>query len=151
MYSNILDFNPLTLIPLGHQIMTETKQKKPRHSADKVFLKNLISFLEKEPLTKDQLAKKLGLDGGKKVTDTILLAAVRLAGNSDFLKNIKEKTGGRVRRNQPQYSAKKGLVIPAWQFDGKDVVDGQKYEMTFGSRKGIITLRPVDDGGAAGE
>lgn len=126
--------------------MTETKQKKPRRSTDKVFLKKLISFLEKEPLTKDQLAEKLDLDGGKKVTDTILLAAVRLAGNSNFLENIKEKTGGRVRRTIPQYSMKKGLVIPAWQFEGKDVVDGQKYEMTFGSRKGVITLRPVGDG-----
>lgn len=129
--------------------MTETKQKKPRLSANKVFLKKLISFLEKEQLTKDQLAKKLELDGGKKVTDTILLAAVRLAGNSDFLENIKEKTGGRVRRTQPQFSAKKGLIIPAWQFDGKDVLDGQKYDITFGLRKGIITLRPVDDGAVA--
>jgi hypothetical protein len=41
-------------------------------------------------------------------------------------------------------------VIPAWQFEGKDVADGQKYTMTFGSRKGVITLRPVD-GGAAKE
>lgn len=128
--------------------MTKTTQKKPRLSANKVFLKKLISFLEKEPLTKDQLAKKLDLDGGKKVTDTILLAAVRLAGKSDFLENIKEKSGGRVRRTQPQFSAKKGLVIPAWHFEGKDVVDGQKYEMTFGSRKGVITLRPVNSGGA---
>ena len=127
--------------------MTETTQKKPRLSADKVFLKKLISFLEKEPLTKDQLAEKLGLEGGKKVTDSILLSAVRLAGNSNFLENIKEKTGGRVRRNQPQFSMKKGLVIPAWQFEGKDVADGQKYDITFGTRKGVITLRPVDDGG----
>jgi len=128
--------------------MTETKQKKPRHSTNKAFLEKLLSFLEKEQLTKVQLAEKLGLEGGKKVTDSILLGAVRLAGNSDFLKNIKEKTGGRVKRTCPQYSAKKGLVIPAWQFEGKDVVDGQKYEMTFGSRKGVITLRPVDDGAA---
>ena len=127
--------------------MTETTQKKPRLSADKVFLKKLISFLEKEPLTKDQLAEKLGLEGGKKVTDSILLSAVRLAGNSNFLENIKEKIGGRVRRNQPQFSMKKGLVIPVWQFEGKDVVDGQKYDITFGTRKGVITLRPVDDGG----
>ena len=132
--------------------MTETKQKKTRHSTDKDFLKKLLTFLEKEQLTKDELAEKLELDGGgKRITDSILLAAVRLAGKSDFLENIKEKTGGRVRRNQPQYSAKKGLVIPAWQFEGKDVLDGQKYEMTFGSRKRIITLRPIDDGGAAEE
>jgi len=132
--------------------MTETKQKKPRHSTDKAFLKKLLTFLEKEQLTKDELAEKLELDGGgKRITDSILLGAVRLAGNSDFLKNIKEKTGGRVRRNQPQFSMKKGLVIPAWQFEGKDVADGQKYDITFGTRKGIITLRPIDDGGAAEE
>ncbi len=129
--------------------MTETKPKKPRYSANKDFLKKLISFLKKEPLTKDQLAEKLNLDGGgKRITDSILLGAVRLAGKSDFLKNIKEKPSGRVKRTQPQFSAKKGLVIPAWQFEGKDVLDGQKYEMTFGNRKGVITLRPIGDGAA---
>jgi hypothetical protein len=126
--------------------MTETKKKRQRLSTDKEFIEKLVSFLGKEQLTKDELAAKLGLDGGKRITDSILLGAVRLAGNSDFLQNIKEKTGGRAKRAYPQFSTKKGLVIPAWQFEGKDVADGQKYAMTFGSRKGIITLRPVDDG-----
>lgn len=130
--------------------MTEKNIKRQRLSKDKDFIKKLLSFLEKEQLTKDELAVKLGLDDGKKITDSILLGAVRLAGNSDFLLNIKEKTGGRAKRTQPQFSTKKGLVIPAWQFEGKDVADGQKYTMTFGSRKGVITLRPVD-GGAAKE
>jgi len=126
--------------------MTETKIKRPRLSTDKDFLEKLVSFLVKEQLTKDELAEKLGLDDGKKITDSILLGAVRHAGNSDFLKNLKEKTSGRAKKIHPQFSTKKGLVIPAWQFEGKDVADGQKYDMTFGSRKGVITLRPVDDG-----
>lgn len=126
--------------------MTETKIKRPRLSTDKDFLEKLVSFLVKEQLTKDELAEKLGLDDGKKITDSILLAAVRLEGNSDFLKNLKEKTSGRAKKTHPQFSTKKGLVIPAWQFEGKDVADGQKYDMTFGNRKGVITLRPVDDG-----
>jgi hypothetical protein len=126
--------------------MTETKKKRQRLSTDKEFIEKLVSFLGKEQLTKDELAAKLSLDGGKRITDSILLGAVRLAGNSDFLNNLKEKTSGRAKKIHPQFSTNKGLVIPSWQFEGKDVADGQKYDMTFGSRKGVITLRPVDDG-----
>jgi hypothetical protein len=123
---------------------TTPKQKKSRLSSDKEFLKKLVTMLEKEKLTKEQLAAKLELDGAKKVTDSILLAAVKFAGNSGFLSNIVEKTGGRERKG-PEYSSKRGLVVPAYMFDGKDVADGQKYEMNYGIRTGIITLKPLGD------
>jgi hypothetical protein len=122
--------------------MVTTKQKRSRLSSDKDFLNKLISILEKEKMTKEELAQKLGMDGAKKVTDSILLSAVKLAGNSVFLSNILEKVGGRVKSG-PQYSVKRGLVVPAYMFDGKDVSDGQKYEMNYGIRTGIITLKPI--------
>lgn len=121
---------------------TTPKQKRSRHSSDKDFLNKLVSILEKDRMTKEELAARLGLDSAKKVTDSILLSAVKLAGNSVFLSNIVEKVGGRAKSG-PQYSEKKGLVIPAYMFDGKDVSDGQKYTFNYGLRTGIITLKPI--------
>lgn len=121
------------------------KLKRQRLANDKVFLKKLISFLEKEIMTKEQLAEKLGLDNVKKISDSVLLAAIKLSGNSIFLDNLIEKTTrGRVKKGA-QYSQKKGLVVPSWMFEGMDVIDGQKFTMSYGKRKGIITLKPVDD------
>ena len=120
------------------------KQKKSRLSSDKEFLKKLVSLLEKDKLTKEQLAEKLGFEKGKKISDSILLSAVKFAGNSGFLSNIIEKKGGPARKG-PEYSAKNGLVIPAYMFEGKDVVEGQKYDMNYRIRTGIVTLKPVGD------
>ena len=121
---------------------TTPKQKRSRHSSDKDFLNKLVSILEKDRMTKEELAARLGLDSAKKVTDSILLSAVKLAGNSVFLSNIVEKVGGRAKSG-PHYSVKKGLVVPAYMFDGKDVSDGQKYTFNYGLRTGIITLKPI--------
>jgi hypothetical protein len=118
------------------------KEKRRRLANDSDFLKKLVSLLEKEKLSREQLAEKLAIDDAKKLTDSVLLKAVRLAGNSRILENLIEKTVVRTKKG-PQYSVKKGLVIPPWQFEGKGIADGQKYEMTFGSKKGIITLRPL--------
>ncbi len=115
--------------------------KRRRLSTDQDLLKKLLTLLEREKLSKEELAVHLGLDGPKQINDSLLLAAVKLAGNSIFLSNIIEKAGGRAKKG-PQYSEKKGLVIPAWMFEGKEVTEGQKYTMTFGSRKGFITLKP---------
>ena len=121
------------------------KMKRPRLANDKVFLKKLISILEKEIMTKEQLAEKLGIDNVKKISDSVLLAAIKLSGNSIFLDNLIEKTTrGRVKKG-PQYSQKKGLVVPSWMFEGVEVKDGQKFTMSYGKRKGIITLKPIDD------
>ena len=121
------------------------KLKRQRLTSDKVFLKKLISILEKEIMTKEQLAEKLGIDSVKKISDSVLLAAIKQSGNSIFLDNLSEKTpGGRVRKG-PHYSQKKGLVVPSWMFEGMDVVDGQKFTMSHGKRKGVITLTPVDE------
>ena len=119
-----------------------TKIKRRRLSNDQDLLKKLLTLLERDKFTKEELAAKLELDSPKQITDSLLLAAVKLAGNSSCLSNIIEKAGGRTKKG-PRYSEKKGLVIPAWMFEGKDVPDGQKYTMTFGSRKGIITLKPT--------
>lgn len=120
------------------------KMKRQRLANDKVFLKKLISILEKEIMTKEQLAEKLGIDNAKKISDSVLLAAIKLSGNSIFLDNLIEKTTrGRVKKG-PQYSQKKGLVVPSWMFEGMDVKDGQKFTMSYGKRKGIITLKPID-------
>lgn len=124
---------------------TTPKEKRQRLAGNSEFLQKLISVLENEKVSKEQLAEKLGLDNVKKITDGVLLNAVRLAGNSKFLANITEKASGRVKRTLPQYSIKKGLVVPGWQLEGRGIGDGQRYEMTFGSRKGIITLHPIDD------
>ncbi len=118
------------------------KIKRRKLSTDQDLLKKLLSLLEKDTFTKEELATKLELDSPKQITDSLLLAVVKLAGNSTFLSNIIEKAGKRAKKG-PQYSEKKGLVIPAWMFEGKDVTDGQKYTMTFGSRKGNITLKPT--------
>ncbi len=96
-------------------------------------------------MTKEHLAEKLGLDNVKKISDSVLLAAIKLSGNSIFLDNLIEKTTkGRVKKG-PQFSQKKGLVVPSWMFEGLDVIDGQKFTMSYGKRKGIITLKPIDD------
>lgn len=119
-----------------------TKIKRRRLSNDQDLLKKLLTLLERDKFTKEELTAKLELDSPKQINDSLLLAAVKLAGNSAFLSNIIEKAGGRAKKG-PQYSEKKGLVIPAWMFEGKDVAHGQKYTMTFGSRKGFITLKPT--------
>ncbi|MBB5348707.1 hypothetical protein JWG42_07630 [Desulfoprunum benzoelyticum] len=116
------------------------KQRRVRLGNDTEFLGKLIAILEKEKLTKEELAQRLGLDNAKKISDTVLLAAVKLAGDSAFLANLGGKTSGRTKKGA-QYAQKKGLVIPAWLFEGKNVADGQRFEVQFG-RKGIITLRP---------
>ena len=118
--------------------------KRARLTINHDLLKNLVSILEKERMTKEQLAEKLGLDSAKKISDSVLLAAVKYAGNSAFLANIDEKAGGRAKKG-PHYSAKKGLSIPAYLLDGKGIVDGQKYTMTFGIRTGIIKLTPAGE------
>jgi hypothetical protein len=117
------------------------KQRRQRLANNKEFLKNLVSVLRKECLTKDQLAEKLEISDAKKLTDSVFLAAVKLEGNSIFLDNLVEKTAGRAKKG-PQYSAKRGLVIPSWLFEGKNIADGQKYSMKYGSRTGIVTLTP---------
>lgn len=120
----------------------EPKVKRRRLSNDQEFLKKLLTLLEREKFTIEELAEKLGLDSPKQINDRLLLAAVKLCGNSGFLANIIEKKGGRVKKG-PQYSAKKGLIVPAWMFEGKEIIEGQKYSMTFSSRKGSITLKPT--------
>lgn len=124
------------------------KERRRRLANDSDFLKKLVSLLEKEKLSREQIAEKLAIEDVKKLTDSVLLGAVRLAGNSKILENIIEKTVVRTKKG-PQYSEKKGLTIPAWQFEGKGIADGQKYEMTYGSKKGIITLRPINNGEVA--
>ena len=124
------------------------KERRRRLANDSDFLKKLVSLLEKEKLSREQIAEKLAIEDVKKITDSVLLGAVRLAGNSKILENIIEKTVVRTKKG-PRYSEKKGLVIPAWQFEGKGIADGQKYEMTYGSKKGIITLRPINNGEVA--
>ncbi len=124
------------------------KERRRRLANDSDFLKKLVSLLEKEKLSREQIAEKLSIEDVKKLTDSVLLGAVRLAGNSKILENIIEKTVVRTKKG-PQYSEKKGLIIPAWQLEGKGIADGQKYEMTYGSKKGIVTLRPINNGEVA--
>ena len=121
-----------------------SKSKRRRLSTDQDLLKKLLTLLEREKFTKDELTAKLELDSPKQINDSLLLAAVKLAGNCAFLSNLIEKTAKRAKKG-PQYSKKKGLVVPAWMFEGKDVTHGQKYTMSFGSRKGFITLKPTID------
>ena len=117
------------------------KQTRVRLANDKELLKKLVSLLEKEKLTKEELAAKLNLDT-KKLNDSVILAAVKHARDSKFLDNLIEiKAGGGVRKD-PKYSLKTGLKIQSWQFEGRDIADGQRYTVTFG-KKGLITLRPV--------
>jgi len=116
------------------------KQKRVRLSSDTEMLKKLVSILESEKLTKQTLAEKLGLTDAKQISDKVLLAAVKFAGNAQILSNIVEKTTKRSKKG-PEYSKKKGLLIPAWIFEDRTVEDGQQYDVELG-RKGIIHLRP---------
>ena len=118
------------------------KQRRQRLANNKEFLKNLVSVLRKECLTKDQLAEKLEISDAKKLTDSVFLAAVKLEGDSIFLDNLVEKTAGRAKKG-PQYSAKRGLTVPSWMFEGKNVADGQKYTLKYGIRTGVVTLTPT--------
>lgn len=119
------------------------KAKRRKLSTDQELLKKLLTLLEREKFTKEELAAKLELDGPKQINDSLLLAAVKLSGGSAFLSNIVEKTGGRRSEKGPEYSAKKGLVVPAHMFEGKGVVEGQKYEMNYGIRTGTVTLKTI--------
>lgn len=121
------------------------KAKRRRLVNDQELLKKLLTLLERDKFTKEELAAKLELESPKQINDSLLLAAVKLAGGSAFLSNIIEKTGGSRARKGPQYSSNKGLIVPAWMFEGKELVDGQKYTMNFGIRTGIITLKPMDE------
>jgi hypothetical protein len=121
---------------------TTPKQTRVRLANDKELLKKIVKILEKEALTKEQLAEKLFIDDPKKFNDSCLLAAVKLAGNSNFLNNLIEKKAGGGVRKDPKYVIKTGLHIQHWQFDGRDVAEGQRYAVQFG-KNGIITLRPV--------
>jgi hypothetical protein len=129
---------------------SSTKQKRQRLASNKEFLKNLVSVLREECLTKEQLAEKLDISDPKKLNDSVFLAAVKFEGDSIFLDNLIEKTTvGRAKKG-PQYSTKRGLIIPSWMFEGKNVADGQKYTLKYGVRTGIITLTPKvanDDAG----
>ena len=130
-----------------------TKQKRQRLASNKEFLKNLVSVLGKECLSKEQLAEKLKISDAKKLTDSVFLAAVKLEGNALFLDNLIEKTtSGRVKKG-PQYSARRGLMIPARLLEDKEIKDGQKYTMKYGIRTGIITLTPTvtEDGNGGGD
>lgn len=122
---------------------TTSKQTRVRLANNKELLKKLVSILEKEKLTKDELAAQLNIDS-KKLNDSIILAAVKHAGNSHFLDNLIEKKAGGGVRKDPKYGLTSGLKIPAWQFEGRGITEGQRYTVTFG-RKGLITLRPVAD------
>lgn len=119
-----------------------TKAKRRKLAKDQDLVKKLLTLLEKGKFSKEELAKKLELNSSKQINDGLILAAVKLAGNSSFLSNIIENTGKRTKRG-PQYSVKRGLIIPAWMFEGKDVADGQKYTISFSSRKGFITMKPT--------
>lgn len=119
------------------------KQRRKRLASDQEFLKKLIATLSKEICTKEQLAEKMGL-ATKKITDSVLLAAIRLQGDSIFMDNLIEKRPAAKARKGAIFSTKRGLVIPAWMFDGKQVVDQQKYIVEFG-RKGLVHLRPRDE------
>lgn len=122
------------------------KAKRRRLSNDQDLLKKLLTLLERDKFTKEELAEKLELDGPKQINDGLLLAAVKLAGNSNFLSNIIENNGGgRRTKKGAQYSEKRGLTVPAYLLDGKGIVDGQKYTMTFGIRTGIIKLTPAGE------
>lgn len=125
------------------------KQKRRKLSTDQDLLKKLLTLLEREKFTKEQLADKLELDSPKQITDSLLLAAIKLAGNSKFLSNIIENSvgGRRGKKKGPEYSAKKGLVVPVHVFEGINVAHGQKYTMAYGVRTGIITLKPVTGDG----
>jgi hypothetical protein len=123
---------------------TTPKTKRRKLSKDQDLLKKLLTLLERDKLTKEELAEKLELDGPKQINDGLLLAAVKLAGNSNFLSNIIENNGGgRRTKKGPEYSAKKGLVVPAWILQEKGIAEGQKYEVTYGIRTGIVTLKPI--------
>lgn len=124
--------------------MTSTpKSKRKRLSTNQELLKKLLSLLEREKFTKEELAAKLELDNPKQINDSFLLAAAKISGNTNFLANILEKEGRRAKKG-PQYSVKKGVIVPAWLIEGKGVEDGQKYEIKFGGRTGKITLIPID-------
>ncbi len=123
---------------------TAPKQTRTRLADDNELLKKVVSLLEKEKLTKAELASKLSITDVKKLNDSVLLAAVKLARNSKFLDNLIEKKAGGGVRKDPKYGFKTGLHIQPWQFEGRGVVAGQRYTVTFG-RKGIITLRPAAD------
>ena len=117
-----------------------------RISKDDVIVKKVVQFLKSGEYTKDELTEHLGLKSKAQVTDSLLLKAVKFAGNSEFLKNLIVKRKNVVKERKvknPTFSLKRGVVIPAQHFEGRQIVEGQQYDMKYGVRTGVITLRPI--------
>jgi hypothetical protein len=122
----------------------DSNKKKIRYSTNKKFLKDLISVLEKGPISKTELAKELKLENVNSLSSNVLLAAIKLAGNSNFLNNLKENEKAGKERLNPQYVENRGLLITKWQFEGKSIADKQRYRVEFDDNTGVITLYPTD-------
>jgi hypothetical protein len=123
---------------------SEVKPKSKRYANDKEFLTKLITELKKGPIKKEDLAKELKLEGVNNLSDKVILAAIRLAGNSNFLNNlIENKKTGKDRLN-PKYSKDTGLLITKWHFEKRDIMNGQRYKVVFNDKTKIITLSPTD-------
>jgi hypothetical protein len=121
-----------------------TKDKKKRLATDKTMLEKLVEKLGKKPMTKQQLAEEMGIDNPKTINDSVILAAIKLTCNSDFLKNLVQKKAGKARKNV-QYVEGRGLQITPWQFQGKNIPDKQRYRVEFNDKTKVITLHPTDD------
>lgn len=109
-------------------------------------MKKVVQFLNSGECTREELAEHLKLKSKAQVTDSLLLKAVKFAGDSKFLKNliVKRKNVEKERKvKNPTFSLKRGIVIPAQLFEGRQVSEGQQYEMKYGVRTGLITLRPI--------
>jgi hypothetical protein len=121
-----------------------TKEKRQRTTFNTSMYEKLAAKLGQKAMTKEELAGELEIDNPKSLTDSVFLAAVKITGDSKFLKNLVEKKTGKPRKN-PQYVKNRGLQITPWHFNGKDIPDKQRYRVEFNSKTKAITLHPTDD------
>jgi len=118
--------------------------RKQRLSSDLTMLEKLAAKLSKKPMTKEDLAKEMGIDNPRSLNDSVFLSAIKHTGNSDFIKNLVEKKAGKPKKN-PQYVEGRGLQITPWQFEGKNIPDKQRYRVEIDKKSHVITLHPTDE------
>ena len=139
----------MTTKPKKSAKSSTSKQNRPRFASDKKFLNNLISILEKGTISKENLAKELGVENVNSLTDKVFLAAVMEVGNTEFMKNLIIVPAN--NQKNLQYIADKGLLIPKKKFEGKNIKNEQWYKIEFvekednGKINTTIILHPTDN------
>lgn len=125
--------------------VTPEPSKRKKLVVNNAFIDKIIEVLEKGKISKEDLAKELGLSSPNQISKSIKLEVVLRSENVHILNNIVET--GKRRKNQKTerpivFSPKRGIIIPIKKLAAKEIEAGQKYELQQ-HRNGSLTLKPV--------